>query len=215
MDLGAPLNTSSLADQAYERLDNAILTGSLAPGTLLSEAELSIQLGISRGPLREALSRLEGRKLVRRVRQQGVSVVNLTDHEVLELMQVREVLEGLACRLATVNMSDEQLQTLADCDMGYYGGIDDPSSNNDIHFRIARGCGNALLCDYLTKDLYYLWRLYRYRTGSKEGHSQAAQAAHREIIAAMQKRNADLAEHLMKAHIANARTALNLNVKPA
>jgi DNA-binding GntR family transcriptional regulator len=212
MNLGEPLNTASLADQAYQRLDHAILTGSLAPGTLLSEAELSLQLGISRGPLREALSRLEGRKLVKRVRQQGVSVVNLNDKEVLELMQVREVLEGLACRLATEAMSDEDLRDLSNCDLGNYGGVGGPSSANDIHFRIAKGCGNSLLSDYLTKDLYYLWRLFRYRTGKQEGHSEAAQAEHREIIKAMRKRNADLAEHLMKNHIANARKALNLEI---
>ena len=212
MNLGEPLNTSSLADQAYERLDRAILTGSLAPGTLLSEAELSLQLGISRGPLREALSRLEGRKLVRRVRQQGVSVVNLSNQEVMELMQVREVLEGLACRLATEAMSDESLGDLSNCDLGNYGGIDGTSTSNDLHFRIAKGCGNSLLSDYLTKDLYYLWRLYRYRTGKQEGHPEAALSDHREIIKAMQARNADLAEQLMKAHIANARKALTLEM---
>jgi DNA-binding GntR family transcriptional regulator len=209
MNLGEPLNIESLADRAYARLDNAILTGQLAPGTLLSEAELALQLGISRGPLREALSRLEGRKLVKRVRQQGVSVVNLTDHEVSEIMLLREVLEGLACRLGAVAMSDEELRALDHCESRVFS---DPSGKKDLHYMIAQGCGSKYLTDYLCNDLYYLWRLYRYRTGSEEAHSKAAQVQHRAIIDAMQARDGELAERLMRKHITNARKALKLDL---
>jgi DNA-binding GntR family transcriptional regulator len=179
---------------------------------LISEAELSLQLGISRGPLREALSRLEGRKLVKRVRQQGVSVVDLSDQEVADIMNIREVLEGLACRIAAVTMSDETLRDLENCVTGMIEGHEDVSDRKDLHFRIAQGCGNTHLYEYLCKDLYYLLRLYRYRSGREPEHSQPAMEEHREIIAAMQRRDGDLAERLMRQHIANARKALNLEL---
>jgi DNA-binding GntR family transcriptional regulator len=209
MELGDPLQFASLADKAYERLDRAILTGQLAPGTLLKEAELAVQLGTSRGPVREALSRLEGRKLVRRVRQQGVIVVELTDDEVAEIMHLREVLEGLACRLGAVAMSDKQLAELSYCKPG---AINDPTGDGDMHFMIAKSCGSKYLQDYLCNDLYYLWRLFRYRTGMQVTHSKEASLEHRAIVAAMQARNPELAETLMRQHIRNAIKALNLNL---
>lgn len=206
------LTLKSLADLAYDRLDGAILSGDLAPGAQVSEAELAIRLGISRGPLREALSRLEGRKLVKRIRQQGVVIVDLTDREIHDILQMREVMEGFACRLAAQNMTDAQLRDLDDCIETRILAHANTPARSDLHYRIAENCGNEYLRDLLCLDLYYRLRLYRARTGQIPDHYEGAVEEHRQIVRALQQRDADLAESLMRRHVARARERLDLDL---
>lgn len=208
------LTLKSLADLAYDRIDSAILSGDLAPGAQVSEAELAIRLGISRGPLREALSRLEGRKLVRRIRQQGVVIVDLTDREINDILQMREVMEGFACRLAAQNMTDSQLASLDSCIETRILAHANTPARSDLHYRIAENCGNDYLRDLLCLDLYYRLRLYRARTGQIPDHYEGAIEEHRQIVRALQARDADLAEALMRRHVARARERLNLDLAP-
>ena len=87
-------------DRIYQQLLEAIVRGDIAPNERLRESELSTELGISRGPLREALHRLESRRLVRKVPHVGAQVVGVERQELIELYQIRENLESLACELA-------------------------------------------------------------------------------------------------------------------
>jgi len=206
------LTVKSLTDLAYDRIDSAILSGEFAPGMQVSEAELAIRLGISRGPLREALSRLEGRKLVKRVRQQGVAIVDLTDREIYDILIMREILEGVACRFAAVNMSDDRLAALDACVETRIVAYDETPVRRDLHYIIADGCGNTYLRDVLCFDLYYRLRLYRVRTGQIADHYESAVEEHRQIVAALQKRDADLAESLMRSHVTRARDRLRIDL---
>src|SRR6476660_8123214 len=97
-----PIASASLAEIAFAQLVEAISIGEFAPGQRLSEAELARRFGISRGPLREALHRLEGRLVTRRARV-GVHVIALYADAIRELFMIREALEGLAARQATEN----------------------------------------------------------------------------------------------------------------
>src|SRR5690348_16382159 len=106
MDVVALEKMPTLSDQALERITELIIRGDLEPGSRVQEAVLARQLGISRGPLREAISRLEGRGLLIRVPHIGVKVANPSLEEILDLYMMREVLEGLACRLAAERLSD-------------------------------------------------------------------------------------------------------------
>src|ERR1700722_9847438 len=105
-EIGTVLNAESLTEKVFVRLMEAIEKGELPPGSRIREAVLARQFGISRGPLREALRRLEGRKLVQHSRNLGVSVRSLSLEDMIEVFQVREALEGTACRLATEVMSN-------------------------------------------------------------------------------------------------------------
>ena len=91
---------------AYERLLKAIEDGDLQPGSRLREAELADRFAISRTPIREALSRLESRGLVTHEPHRGATVTRLGYAQVTELYDLREVLEGMAARLAAVNATD-------------------------------------------------------------------------------------------------------------
>ena len=145
-DLSEPLVASNLAELAFRRLEQAIMQGDLKPGERLSEAGLARRFGISRGPLREAIGQLEGRKLVQRVTNQGARVVSMSNAELIDLMVIRESLEGMACRLAATRMTDEELSSLADMladhadneavitGRGYFQGTGD----RDFHARIVR-----------------------------------------------------------------------------
>ncbi len=213
------IEVQTLADRACDMLDRAILNGDLPPGTQLGEAELASQLGISRGPLREAINRLEGRRLVQRIPHVGVRVVCLSDWEVSEIFAMREVLEGLACRLASQHMSEAELDSLEGCvDFRHTpvppGGPPRPRDQDDFHVRIAEGSRNQRLIQYLCRDMYSLLRLYRARSGGTPMRANSPEE-HREIIAAMRTRDAAASEQLMREHVARARQSLQLSADVA
>ena len=87
--LKSRVRAKSLVDAVTERLEAAILGGELAPGSRLSEQRLATAFGVSRGPLREAIRRLEGRQLLRRTTNIGVHVTELSHEDLAELMTVR------------------------------------------------------------------------------------------------------------------------------
>ena len=111
--LNATLVPESLADKVFDLLIDAIVRGELPPGSRIREAALARQLGISRGPLREALRRLEGRKLLEYTPNLGMRVASVALNDLIEIFQMREALEGMACRLATENMTDAELEELS------------------------------------------------------------------------------------------------------
>ncbi len=207
------IDVQTLTDLACETLERAILNGSLPPGAPLGEAELAGQLGISRGPLREAISRLVGRRLVQRVPHVGVRVVCLSDWDVSEIFAMREVLEGLAARLASQYMTRGELDALEACAEFRHRPMADGAPRartaDDFHVRVAEGSRNARLIEYLCRDMYSLLRLYRTRSGGTLMRA-ASSDEHREIVAAMRARDGDAAERLMRAHVARARASLEL-----
>ena len=92
------------AEQVCERIRSAILSGELKPGAKLTEQDLAAEFEVSRTPIREAIRQLEVERLVSRTPFVGVTVTQLRPEEVIELLEIREVLEGLVARLATQNM---------------------------------------------------------------------------------------------------------------
>lgn len=215
-DFSRPLVAPKLATLALERLERAILEGDLKPGQRLSETALAKRFGISRGPLREALGQLEGRRLVERVTNLGARVVSVSATELTDLMVVRESLEGMACRLAAERMTGADLDALAALleshaaaapvvsGRGYFQGAGDA----DFHGRIMAASGNARLQAMLGGELYSLMRLYRHRLSMRPGRPQEALEEHRAILAALRLRDPDAAEAAMRAHIRNSRAAI-------
>jgi DNA-binding GntR family transcriptional regulator len=211
--LDGKVQAQSLVDIVAERIEAAIISGALEPGAKLSEQGLAASLGVSRGPLREAIRRLEGRKLLERTPNIGVRVAQLSLADLNEILQVREALEGMATGLAAINMTDAEIAGLARLldshgkqkevreGTGYY----QESKDFDFHFRILTGSRNARLLQMLTGDLYYLLRVYRYKSSTKPGRAQEALEEHKRIVAAITARDADGAEAAMRAHLRNAR----------
>jgi DNA-binding GntR family transcriptional regulator len=211
--LDEKVKAQSLVDVVAERIESAIISGVLEPGSRLSEQALAASLGVSRGPLREAIRRLEGRKLLERIPNIGVRVAAISLKDLNEILQVREALEGMACALAAKNMTDAEIAGLATLlhkhetqksvqeGTGYY----QESKDFDFHFRILSGGGNARLSEMLIGDLYHQLRIYRYKSSTKPGRAQQALLEHKAIADALARRDPALAEAKMREHLHNAR----------
>ncbi len=211
--LTGKVQARSLVDEVVERLEAAIITGELPPGTKLNEQQLATALGVSRGPLREAIRRLEGRTLVERTPNIGVRVAELSPSDLNDLLEIREALEGMACALAVEHLTDADIaglekllkdhgsQKSIETGEGYY----QESGDFDFHFRIARASRNKRLISMICGDLYDLLRIYRYKSSTMHGRAAAALQEHQEIVAALKTRDPQKAEAAMRNHIRNAR----------
>lgn len=207
---------ATMAERVFEEIQDAIVRGDVAPGTRLAEPDLARQYGVSRGPLREALQRLEARHLVERIPHVGARVAALSFERLIDIYRAREALEGMACRLATEHGSEAELAALEELleehgDLGEVRagvGYFQKEGDLDFHFRIARASGNAILEQLLCEELYHLMRLYRYKFSGFRGRPKLALEEHRRIVAAMREGDADFAELLMRRHIAAARRTI-------
>jgi DNA-binding GntR family transcriptional regulator len=202
----------TLADTATHRLAHSIVTGELEQGQKLNEAELAERFGMGRGPLREALRHLEGMRLVTRVPNAGARVVVLDRKTLSDLYAVREALEGMACRIAATQMSDDeigQLRKLLDhheAQIKKQGGkvYAQKEGDLDFHYQIVRGSRNQMLMDLLGSEQYQLLRMCRYRTSRNAQRTGPALQQHRQIVEALAQRDGELAEILMRRHIQGA-----------
>ncbi|RKZ49109.1 MAG: GntR family transcriptional regulator [Gammaproteobacteria bacterium] len=200
-----------MADTVCSKLQNAIVEGIIPAGSKISEPALAIEFGISRGPLREALSRLEACNLIERTPNVGARVVSLTPQHLVEIYLIRESLEGLAARMAAENMSDKEINELDELlekhqqqikqDQSYY----QKEGDMDFHFQIVKGSKNSHLIDMFSNDLYHLIRLYRYQFGMVSNRVQRAFIEHGHIVDAIRQRDGELAQFLMSRHISSSR----------
>ncbi|MFT4100884.1 MAG: GntR family transcriptional regulator [Burkholderiaceae bacterium] len=208
-----PVDSGTLSEQIFRTLQSAIVTGRIAPGSKISEPELARQHGVSRGPLREALHRLEGQKLLVRVPHVGARVVSLSPQELIELYEIRESLEGTACRLAAERMAPARIDELRrvlqahERDEAYRAGRGYylQEGDDDFHYRIVQGSGNLMLFRMLCDELYQLARMYRIRFSALPNRPRQAFAEHYRILDAIADRDGELAEILMRRHIRASR----------
>jgi DNA-binding GntR family transcriptional regulator len=203
----------TIADRVFEQIRKAIVEGEIAAGSKISEPELAKAYGISRGPLREAIGRLESCGLVVRKPNIGARVVALSSAQLLEIFEIREALEGMAARLAARRMQNEDVAELRVL-LGRHGEQIERDEGHayfqregdlDFHYRIVMGSGNGRLVDLLCNDLYHLMRLYRYQFGMQSRRGPRAFVEHEHIVDAIERRDGELAELLMRHHIRASR----------
>ncbi|AKQ54346.1 GntR family transcriptional regulator [Bordetella hinzii] len=206
-------DTETLSEQLFRKLQSAIIKGEIAPGSKMSEPELARAHGVSRGPLREALHRLEGQRLLVRVPHAGARVVSLSPKELSELYEIRESLEGMACRLAAARMPAAEVQQVRDvlhahekdaafqAGLGYY----QQEGDYDFHYRIVKGSGNEMLFRMLCDELYQLARMYRIQYSNTPNRPRQSYAEHHRILDAIADGDGELAELLMRRHIRASR----------
>lgn len=207
---------SNQSATVYANLSAAIMKGEILPGAKLSEPAIAEQMGISRAPVREAIRRLQERGIVVHVVNQGARVVAPSLQDFLALLDVREALEAMACRLSAINMEDEAIGRL-DALVEAHGDMlrADPSGpyiqddfDADFHVRIARDCGNPVLADLLCDQFYPRLKLCRAQHRTVKGRGLAAWKEHRRIMDALIDRDGETAEFLMRRHVRSARAAL-------
>jgi DNA-binding GntR family transcriptional regulator len=200
----------------YEALSRAIMTGEIAPGEKLSEPAIAEQMGVSRAPVREALRRLQELGIVTHVANQGARVVSPTLDEFLALLDVREALETMACRLAAFQMTTADIEALQQIVEAHGVSLNaNPSGpyiqddfDTDFHVRVARGCGNPVLSHLLCDQFYPRLKLCRAKHRTVKGRGLTAWKEHSRILEAIGDRDGDAAEFLMRRHVKAARAAL-------
>jgi len=201
-----------LADHVFAHMLDDIYQGRLVPGTIINEALLAQQFGVSRGPVREAVRRLQGIQLVTRAPYMRARVVLLSAESALELFQMRMALEGVACNLAARRMRDQDIAALlADLEQDRHQRLaaeqrgDEASLRAfDFHERVVRACGNQRIINSLCGDMYHLLRIYRRHSGTVLERKHDAYTEHWQIARAIRARDAELAETLMRSHIERA-----------
>lgn len=211
-------NTKS--ENLTEYLIEAIVEGELAPGSKISEPELAKRFQVSRGPLREALMRVEGLGLIERIPHIGARVTQLSPTKLVELYAVREALEGMAARLAARNITEIELAGLESLLSTHSTHIDQVEGASyfhqqgdfDFHYRIIQASRNQQLIGLLCDELYHLLRMYRYQ--SPRSHSRPVEALeeHKFILRAIRQRDEELAEMLMRRHIACSRQLIEQQI---
>ncbi|MDP4032451.1 MAG: GntR family transcriptional regulator [Pseudorhodobacter sp.] len=188
---------------AYRRLLEEIRRGDLLPGARLRETELAARLGVSRTPVREAIRALEADGLVVHAPRQGATIRSLDYAEVMELYEMRAVLEGTAARLAAQAASQIELDELAALNAEFAAAADARTAyelNRQFHLTLLDAAKNRFLVksmNALQKTLMILGP----STLAEAERAAGAVAEHARLLAALQARDGSRAEAEMRAHI--------------
>ena len=205
----APLAPSrGLKAQVYEALRELIgrmdIYGSRDP-IRLDERALGEQLGVSRTPVREALSRLEQEGIVENIARRGAFVVRKSKQEILDIVDVWAALESMAARLATSRASDAEIAQLRQNFTTYDGAeakahIDEYSDTNiEFHQTIIR-LGHSELITQMADQLFFHMRAIRASTIKDRDRVTRSVMDHGRIIEALEERDASHAEQLVRDH---------------
>lgn len=200
--------TQSLKARAYEALKASILNMNIYDDDAqlkLDERELSARFGISRTPLREALAQLDQEGIVKVVSRRGIFIVRKTKAEILDMITVWAALESMAARLATAVATDDELA-------GMHKLIDDftqdeialrmgeySDANIRFHCAILR-LGKCPLLETTADQLLRHVKAIRHRTIFEQDRAKRSIEDHRDIVAALVNRDADLASRLVREH---------------
>ena len=202
----APIENVTLWERVYAHLRDEILANRLPPGSVLSEVPLAASLGVSRGPIREALGRLASEGLVTIRPRRGAIVSTLSHEEFLQAYQVRESLETLAIRLAVPRFGDDELATIDDLVQQQQEAVDRGdvktffALNNTFHQMFVDASGNAPLQDMYRQLIGHMGR-YQMRSLALRGTVRRSVAEHRAIARACRARDPERAERLLRNHI--------------
>jgi DNA-binding GntR family transcriptional regulator len=193
------------ASRAYEILKEKIITLELPPGSVIQDFLLIAQLGLGRTPIREALKLLEAEKLVTTVPRRGVFVSQVSITDLQQISEIRVEVEGLAARLAAQRATDEEIAALRasaqDASLALSGRASDRIQlDRRLHFGCAALTRNRFLESEVVRfyDLSLrLWNLALERVPAGE----IDVLSHVEILAALERRDADQAEARMQEHV--------------
>ena len=213
---------TAATDQAVGAITRMLTSGELGPGDRLPpERDLALHLGLSRSTVREAIRGLEMMRVLQVRHGEGVFVTSLNapllleatsfamqlmrDHEVVELLELRAVLEGAAAAWASARMSDQQLRALLEClDLMDQATTADELLEADIAFHacIADGAGNAVLASVLDSFSARTYHARHLRAGlDLEASLEAAKLAHHRIYDAVATRDPEWARSSASTHV--------------
>jgi DNA-binding GntR family transcriptional regulator len=204
-----PVDARTLRQSVTEAIRRGILEGDLLPGAQVNQAQIAEQLGVSRGPVREALGQLEEEGLIKNVPYKGTFVTEITGDYISELYGLRHAIETFAVRQAVQHATPEdlaelrallsQMRTTAELDdMALMGTLD-----IQFHYQICRSAHNSLLLQIWKSIEIGVRRCLALRHRTYRSPADVI-GTHPDILAAIEAGQADLASEILGAHIAEA-----------
>ena len=214
-DSGSQEVRTSYADEAVEKLREAIVTGSLRPNQRLVESEIARQLNVSRTPVREALKQLELQGYLSKLPGGGLIVTDHSPGQIQSLYEIREALETMALKLACQRATQEQIDRAAEYHASSLEVIRNRDGNRFIelnsafHNELLSACGNELLWSLIQtfRDQFFDRRLVRVFNAA-DWRNMPKQ--HQHLLDAVRQRNPRLAEKAVHEHV---RTALRIAIE--
>ena len=210
---------ASLGDQVFDQLEMDILSGTLARDSIVTEKELAEHLGVSRTPVREAITRLEQENMVEDLGK-GIRIVGITDSEAEYIYVIREKLEGMAAAEAAVHITDEQLTAMKDI-LDYHEFLLEKGDtekmrecDNEFHELLYKSSDNAVLISILV-PLHRKVQRYRKMTIRKKDRAAQSIREHIKIYEALKLHNPGLAELAATDHVMNAKASVSKNLQDA
>ena len=205
-----------LVDDVHERLRAAILERRFEPGERLDIRALAELFDVSQMPVRLAIGRLADAGLVRIVPRSGTFVAEIDPREIAETFDVRCALERMAGETAAAMLSESDIDALDELTEGMQSTIGDEDGrrrhdelNTEFHRRIVRAASNSKLFA-IYEELAAHIKIARVHSAHAEWRSRVAreQTEHREIVAALRRRDGQAAGDLLARHIRRAKGAL-------
>lgn len=206
------IDNPNLRGQTYKILKNMIITRELLPGKKIIEETLAQEIGVSRTPIREALFRLEHEGIVKIIPRRGAFVVKPSKDNIIEVLQIREVLEALIVRLVTpiLDKADIRelrhcLEKLSDTPEEERHVIEYNDSELEFHGLLLKRCPSQMLRQMMEMVNSRL-QIIRLRTVVLPGRAQKSLIEHADILRMIEEGNAEEAEMLMRKHMVSVRT---------
>lgn len=199
-------NHRPLREMVYEELKMQILTGAIVPGTRMMEVELAEQMGVSRTPIREAIRKLEKEGLVTIEPRRGAYASQISTEDMVEILEVRQNMEGLAAYFAASRMKPDQLAELKAVSQLYNEAVANGDMNSMIkhdtrfHRIIVESCNNKILVQMI-EQLQELVLRFRYIYYDNFRRAENMPEEHRAILEAIEQGDEDAARAAADIHI--------------
>ena len=199
-------NHKPVREMVYEELKMQILTGAIVPGTRMMEVELANEMGVSRTPIREAIRKLEKEGLVTIEPRRGAYASMISTDDRVEILEVRQDLEGLAAHFAASRMNDEELESLRDVSAHYNDAVKRGSMEDMIkydtkfHRIIVDSCDNKVLV-HIIEQLQEMVLRFRYIYYDNFRRAENMPEEHQAIVDAIASHDDEAAREAADVHI--------------
>jgi GntR family transcriptional regulator of gluconate operon len=208
------LSSPTLAERSAELIRERILAGDFASGDRLVEAKIAEQLGISRGPLREALKQLAAEGLVREEPRRGTFVATPTAEDVRDVYDLRVAIESRATRLVIARVDPAALEALRHAVEGIRAAAQAVDlkrlvrADYDFHETLCRVSGNRRLHEAFVRNASALRILLRLEEERFYGSFDEVWTQHRDLLDVVEAGDAPRAEAMVTEHLESARDRL-------
>lgn len=196
-----------LKNYAYDVLRNRIVNCIYPPSSILNEAQLAAEFGISRTPIREAISRLENEGFIQIVPKKGIFVTSVSLTDVRQIFQARIAIEPIAVKMAGPNLPHDELRRYRTCYSGEEPDIYNAfRADTEMHLFIIRHCGNRFIIEMMEKVFDVNTRVI---ISSKQNQCQIhdARKEHIKVLDLILDGNYDEAASFMEEHVKNCEKA--------